>query len=154
MMPTLYPGSAQEILDMGLMGYALSRFCGLWVGFKIVTDVADEYSSIEVGLDRVSIVEPDYRIKGQAWRPRQNTALLSPYSLQQEQQVHDERMGAALAFARANKLDQIAAASGDDWLGIIAAGKTWYDLRGALLDIGMDDARLKSRWHPPAEAGA
>ena len=142
MMPTLYPGSAQEILDMGLMGYALSRFCGLWVGFKIVTDVADEYSSIEVGLERVNIVEPDYRINGQPWRPRQNTALLSPYSLQQEQQVHDERMGAALAFARANELDQIAVASGDDWLGIIAAGKTWYDLRGALLDIGMDEAAL------------
>ena len=143
LMPTLYPGSAQEILDLGLLGFALSRFSGLWVGFKIVTDVADEYSSIAVGLDRVEIVEPDFRLNGQPWKPRQNTALLSPYSLQQEKQIHDERLDAALAFARANRLNDVAVSSADDWLGIIAAGKTWYDLRGALLDIGLDDAALQ-----------
>ena len=142
-MPILYPGSAQEILDLGLMGYAMSRFSGLWVGFKLVTDVADEYSSIEVGLDRVKIIEPDFRLNGQPWRPRQNTSLISPYSLQQEKQVHDERLDAALAFARANGINEIAISSGDDWLGIIAAGKTWYDLRGALLDIGLDDDGLQ-----------
>ena len=49
MMPILYPGSVQEILDMGLLGFALSRFCGLWVGVKIVTDVADEYSTVQLG---------------------------------------------------------------------------------------------------------
>ena len=143
MMPVLYPGSAQEILDLGLLGFALSRFSGLWVGFKIVTDVADEYSSIEVGLDRVQVNEPDYRLNGQLWRPTQNTALLPPNSLRQEQQIYNERLGAALAFARANRINDIAVSSADDWLGIIAAGKTWYDLRGALLDIGLDDDGLR-----------
>ena len=143
LMPILYPGSAQEILDMGLLGFALSRFSGLWVGFKIVTDVADEYSSVEVGLERVEIVEPEYRVNGRNWRPRQNTALLSPYSLQQEKEIHDERLDAALAFARANRINEIAVSTPDDWLGIIAAGKTWYDLRGALLDIGLDDEALQ-----------
>ena len=143
LMPILYPGSAQEILDLGLLGFALSRFSGLWVGFKIVTDVADEYSSIEVGLDRVKIVEPDFRLNGQPWRPKQNTALLSPHSLEQERAVHEERLDAALAFARVNRINNIAVSSADDWLGIIAAGKTWYDLRGALLDIGLDDEALR-----------
>ena len=142
LMPILYPGSAQEILDLGRLGFALSRFSGLWVGFKIVTDVADEYSSVEVGLDRVQIVEPEYSLNGQIWRPRQNPDLLAPYSLQQEQQIHDERLGAALAFAKANGVNKIAISTADDWLGIIAAGKTWYDLRGALLDMGLDDAAL------------
>ena len=143
LMPILYPGSAQEILDMGALGFALSRFSGLWVGFKIVTDVADEYSSVEVGAGRVSIVEPDFQLNGQPWRPKQNTALLSPYSLQQEKEIHDERLDAALAFARANHINEIAVPSEDAWLGIIAAGKTWYDLRGALLDIGLDDEALQ-----------
>ncbi len=143
LMPTLYPGSAQEILDLGLLGFALSRFSGLWVGFKIVTDVADEYSSIEVGLDRVNIVEPDFRLNGQPWRPQQNTALLSPHSLEQERAIHEERLDAALAFARVNRINNIAVSSADDWLGIIAAGKTWYDLRGALGDIGLDDDALR-----------
>ena len=143
LMPILYPGSAQEILELGLLGFALSRFCGLWVGFKIVTDVADEYSSVEVGLDRVDIAEPDYRLNGRRWQPRQNPNLIAPYSLQQEQQIHDERLGAALAFAKANRVNEITVPSADAWLGIIAAGKTYYDLRGALLDIGLDDNALQ-----------
>ena len=143
LMPILYPGSAQEILDLGLLGFALSRFSGLWVGFKIVTDVADEYSSVEVGFDRVNIVQPEFRLNGQLWRPRQNPDLIAPYSLQQEQEIHDARLDAALAFARANQINQIALPTTDAWLGIIAAGKTWYDLRGALLDAGLDDAALE-----------
>ena len=145
LMPILYPGSAQEILDMGLLGFALSRFSGLWVGFKIVTDVADEYSSVEVGAGRVSLVEPDFQLNGQPWRPKQNTALLSPYSLQQEKEIHDERLDAALAFARANRINEIAVPTADAWLGIIAAGKTWYDLRGALRDIGLSDDEALQR---------
>jgi indolepyruvate ferredoxin oxidoreductase len=143
LMPILYPGSAQEILDLGLLGFALSRFSGLWVGFKIVTDVADEYSSVEVGLDRVDIVEPEFKLNGQLWRPRQNPDLLAPYSLQQEQEIHDARLDAALAFAKANRINDIAVPTAEAWLGIVAAGKTWYDLRGALLEAGLDDAALE-----------
>lgn len=142
LMPILYPGSAQEILDLGLLGFALSRFSGLWVGFKIVTDVADEYSSVDVGFDRVNIVAPDFRRNGRLWRPRQNPDLLAPYSLQQEQEIHDARLDAALAFARANRINKIAVPTADAWLGIVAAGKTWYDLRSALLEIGLDDDAL------------
>ncbi|MCY3831608.1 MAG: indolepyruvate ferredoxin oxidoreductase family protein [Chloroflexi bacterium] len=143
LMPILYPGSAQEILDLGLLGFGLSRFSGLWVGFKIVTDVADEYGSVNVGIDRVEIVEPEFQLNGRIWRPRQNPDLLAPYSLQQEQEIHGARLDAALAFAKANHINEIAVPTADAWLGIIAAGKTWYDLRGALLDIGLDDEALE-----------
>ncbi|MDE2859188.1 MAG: indolepyruvate ferredoxin oxidoreductase family protein [Chloroflexota bacterium] len=143
LMPTLFPGNVQEILDMGRVGFELSRFCGLWVGFKIVTDVADEYSSAEVSSERIRIVEPPFTVDGKPWRHTQNTALISPYSLQLEQQIHDVRLDAALAFAKANKINKITVAAPDAWLGIAAAGKTYYDLRQALLDIGLDDAELE-----------
>ena len=143
LMPTLYPGSVQEILDLGRLGIALSRFCGLWVGFKIVTDVADEYSTALVGADRVAITEPRLEVNGVQWRHRQNSALIAPYSLELEQQIHDERLDAALAFAGQNDINRIAVPTGDAWLGIVAAGKTWHDLRQAFHDIGMDDAALR-----------
>jgi len=143
LMPTFYPGSAQEILELGLLGFALSRFSGLWCGMKIVSDVADEFSSVEVGWQRVPITLPDYQPRGQPWQPRQNSNLIAPYSLQQERELHDERLGAALAFARANAINEVACAGADDRLGIIAAGKTWQDLRGALEAVGLDDAALQ-----------
>ena len=141
-MPILYPGSVQEILDLGRLGFEMSRYCGLWVGFKIVTDVGDEYSSVEVGGERIRIIEPPFEFQGRAWRPTQNTALIAPYSLQMEAEVQEARLEAAKAFARANGLNRITAATGDDWLGMIAAGKTYYDLRQALMDLGLDDDGL------------
>ncbi len=142
-MPILYPGSVQEILDLGRLGFEMSRYCGLWVGFKIITDVGDEYSSVEVARDRIRIVQPQFKVQGQAWRPTQNTALLAPYSLQLEKEIHEERLEAAKAFAKANRLNQITLPARNAWLGIISAGKTYYDVRQALLDIGLDDDALQ-----------
>ena len=142
-MPILYPGKVQDILDFGRLGFEMSRYCGLWVGFKIVTDVGDEYSSVEVDSDRIRILEPQFSPRGQAWRPTQNTALIAPHSLRLEKEVHEERLEAAKAFAKANKINQITAPTGDAWLGIIAAGKTYYDVRQALMDIGLDDDALE-----------
>ena len=141
-MPILYPGSVQDILDLGRLGLEMSRYCGLWVGFKIITDVGDEYSSVEVSSERISIVDPQFRLKGQPWRPTQNTSLIAPYSLQQEKEVHEERLEAAKAFAKANRLNQITVPTGDAWLGIISAGKTYYDVRQALINLGLDDDGL------------
>ena len=141
MMPVLYPGSAQEILDLGLLGFALSRYCGLWVGIKIVSDVADEFSTVKLGRER-QLVTPDFRLNGRRWQHRQDNNLVAPWSVEQEREVFEERYEAALAFARANQLNRSVAPGDEAWLGIVAAGKTWYDLRGSLRDIGLDEHEL------------
>ncbi len=141
--PVLFPGSVQEILDLGRLGFELSRYSGLWVGFKVVTNVADEIGTAEVAPDRVSVVEPGYTWEGGPWRPTQNPNLLPPWSLELERELHTGRLEAAKAFAATNRLNHITVPTPGAWLGITAAGKTYYDLREALRQLGLDDEALR-----------
>jgi indolepyruvate ferredoxin oxidoreductase len=54
-MPVLAPADPQDVLDLGLHGIALSRFCGLWTGVKLATNVVDGAASVQVGLDRLDL---------------------------------------------------------------------------------------------------
>ena len=140
--PVLFPGNVQEILDLGLYGFALSRYAGLWTGFKIVTNVADEIGTAEVAPDRVRIVDPGFTWDGKPWRPTQNPMLLPPFGLELEREIHYGRLEAARAFAGAHPINRITVPAPGAWLGIAAAGKTYHDLREALLELGLDDAAL------------
>src|ERR1700759_5515531 len=51
-MPVLAPSDPQDVLDLGLHGIALSRFCGLWTGFKLATNVVDGSATVELDRDR------------------------------------------------------------------------------------------------------
>ena len=140
--PTLFPGSVQEILDLGRYGFEMSRYSGLWVGFKIVTNVADEIGTAEVHPERVVIRDPGFTWEGKPWRPTQNPMLLPPYGLELEREIQYGRLEAAKAFAAAHPLNRITVPSPGAWLGIAAPGKTYYDLREALRELGLDDAAL------------
>src|SRR5881275_156842 len=59
MIPVLYPSSVQEIIDLGLHGWAMSRYSGCWVGFKCVSDTVESSASVSVDPDRVKIIVPD-----------------------------------------------------------------------------------------------
>jgi indolepyruvate ferredoxin oxidoreductase len=142
-MPTLFPGTVQEVLDLGLHGFALSRFSGLWVGFKIVTNIADEIGTAEVAPDRVRPRAPELTIDGRPWRPTQNPRLLLPDSLALEREIFYGRLEAARAYAAANNLNRITVPAPGAWLGIVAAGKTYYDVREALAELGLDDDALR-----------
>jgi indolepyruvate ferredoxin oxidoreductase len=141
--PVLFPGNVQEILDLGRLGIELSRYAGLWVGFKIVTNVADEIGTAEVGPGRIAIVDPGFQFEGKPWRPSQNPLLLPPYGLEMEREIHYGRLEAAKAFAAANGINRVALDTPEAWLGLAAAGKTYYDLREALNELGLDEAALR-----------
>src|SRR5919109_2037793 len=140
--PILYPGNVQELLDLGLHGFALSRYCGLWVAFKVVTNVADEAGTVEVGAERVRPILPSFEVDGRPFSHQPNPTLLAPHSLEMERSIYYHRLEAARQYAAANALNQIVVAAPDAWFGIIAAGKTYYDVRQPLHELGLDDETL------------
>lgn len=142
LMPTLYPGTVQEILDLGLHGFMLSRASGLWVGVKIVTNVADGAGTAEVAPDRIRPVVPTVELDGRPFEPAFDWRLVPPFNLEMERTLHYARLELARRYAWENKLNRITVPTPDAWLGILTAGKTYYDVRQALYELGLDDAAL------------
>src|SRR6202030_1875364 len=60
--------------------------------------------------------------------------------LEQEFRLHKYKLYAALAFARANKLDKIVLDSPKPRIGIVTTGKSYLDVRQAFDDLGIDEA--------------
>ncbi|MEM7114644.1 MAG: indolepyruvate ferredoxin oxidoreductase family protein [Chloroflexota bacterium] len=141
-MPVLYPGNVQEVIEYGRFGFELSRYTGLWAGFKFVTNIADGFASADISpIEKIE--RPVWEFDGKPWRHTQNSWLLAPGSLMLEREIHFGRLEAASRFAYANGLNQIKVSSNADWIGLVATGKTYYDLREALNSVGLDDAQLR-----------
>lgn len=139
-LPTLYPGSAQDVLDFGRLGYELSRFCGAWVGFKLVTNVADAYATIDTDPARLTFRPAHIEVDGRAWRPSQSSNMLYPTTIALEEEMFTHRLEAAQAFVAAQGFD-VTIGAGDARLGIVAAGTAYGEVRDALdrLGIGSGD---------------
>ncbi|MDQ3830509.1 MAG: indolepyruvate ferredoxin oxidoreductase family protein, partial [Candidatus Tectomicrobia bacterium] len=133
----------QELHHQGLHGFALSRYCGLWVAFKVVTNVADEAGTVEVGAERVRPILPSFEVDGRPFSHQPSPTLLAPHSLEMERSIYYRRLEAARQYAAANALNQIVVPAPDAWLGIVTAGKTYYDVRQALHELGLDDETLR-----------
>jgi indolepyruvate ferredoxin oxidoreductase len=143
MLPSLFPGNLQEVLDYGLHGFALSRASGLWVGFKLVTNICDAAGTAEVSPERVTPVMPEIEWNGKPYEHVPDGVMLAPAALISERSLLNVRLDLALAYARENRLNRITVNPPEAWLGIVAAGKTYYDVLQALGDLGLGDAELR-----------
>jgi len=134
-LPVFFPSNVQDILDMGLHAFAMSRFSGVWSGMKTIQEVVESSASVIVDPDRVKIVLPEDFIM-----PPGGLHIRWPDApLEQEARLMDYKWYAALAYVRANKLNHNVIESSADRFGIIASGKAFNDTRQALADLGLDD---------------
>ncbi len=134
LIPVLNPSNVQDYLDLGLHGYAMSRYSGLWIAFKCVTDVVESGSSVEVDPSRVvTRIPADFALPGGGLNIRWPDGIL-----EQEARILDYKVYAALAYARANGLDKIIWDSPKARLGIVTTGKSFGDVMQALADLGID----------------
>src|SRR5690242_2563571 len=140
LIPHLNPANVQDYLDLGLHGYAMSRFSGCWIAFKCVTDVVESGASVVADPARI-----ETRIPADFVLPSGGLNIRWPDGfLEQEARILDYKVYAALAYVRANGLDRIIwnePSSGHKArLGIVTTGKSFGDVMQALADLGIDEA--------------
>jgi len=144
MIPVLSPASVQEVLDYGVLGWALSRYSGCWVGMKCVKDTVEASASIDVDIDRVRIQLPE----GQPMPP-DGVNLRQPDSPHaQEARLHRFKLPAVQAFARCNTIDHVVRDTPTPMLGVITHGKSYLDVLQALQELELSElaaARLGVR---------
>ncbi len=133
--PTLAPADVREILLFGLLGFAASRFSGLWMGFKTVADVLNTSTSIDIAADMARITIPEFDMPPGGLNIRWPDDRWA-----QEKRVQDFKLPAIRAFARANGFDRRTLGRPAPRLGIVTTGKTYLQVVQALSDLGLDEA--------------
>ncbi len=137
MIPVLNPSSVQEMLDFGLHGWAMSRYSGCWVALKATADTVESSANVSVDPFRVKCVIPENFAL-----PADGVHIRWPDTPQaQELRLQHAKVYAAMAYARANRLDYMVWDSPRARLGIVATGKSYLDVRQALDDLHINEAR-------------
>ncbi|HCX34285.1 MAG TPA: indolepyruvate ferredoxin oxidoreductase family protein, partial [Rhodocyclaceae bacterium] len=138
--PVLAPAGIQDYLDLGLHGWAMSRYAGVWVALKTTSDTVESSATVELDPERPRIVLPeDFAL------PPDGVHLRWPDPQPaQEYRIQEYKVYAALAYCRANRLDHLVFGGAGEAvaarLGIVACGKAYLDVRQALDDLGIDEA--------------
>ena len=137
--PVFFPANVQEILDLGIHAFAMSRFSGLWSGMKTIQEIVESSATAMIDPERVDIVIPtDFQV------PQGGLHIRWPdHALEQEARLMHYKWYAALAYIRANRLNYNVIEGDHDRFGIMASGKAYNDTRQALMDLGLDDATCR-----------
>ena len=130
-MPYFYPRRVEDIVPMGLQAFALSRYAGVCVGFKIIIDTADANVLVDTGALRPSIVTPPDA--GLVHVVKHDHATV------REQTLYQVRHPAVKTWQRDNVVNhQIGEAPTTKKLGIIGVGKAVIEVSEALNILGFD----------------
>ncbi len=141
MIPMLYPCNVQEYLDLGLHAWAMSRYSGCVIGFKALADTVESTASVDADPFRLQIEYPDdVKMPEGGLNTRLSTDMLGVQARKQEALMQDYKIYAAIAYARANKLNRVMIDSPKAKLGIIASGKSYLDVLEALEELGIDES--------------
>jgi indolepyruvate ferredoxin oxidoreductase len=147
-LPVLVPGDVQGAVDLGRHAVALSRASGLWTAIKVVESVADGTGTVELHPDRIVPVIPHVDVDGPdgpvPFRARPSGRLLTPDTLGIEREIHAVRLELARRYGVDNRLNEVTVRGPSDWIGVMAAGHTFGEVREALRLLGLrtdDDLR-------------
>ncbi|TNC52996.1 indolepyruvate ferredoxin oxidoreductase family protein [Rubellimicrobium rubrum] len=136
-MPVLYPSSVHEFLGLGLLGIAMSRYSGCWVGFKVISETVETTAVVDLAQERREFVLPDFHV------PQGGLNIRWPDPpLVQDERLQEHKGYAARAFARANRVDEVTFDTPGARFGIVASGKAYEDVGQALQELGLAEREL------------
>ena len=133
MMPNLNPASIAEYLEFGLYGLALSRFSGMWVGFKAISETVESAQSIELPPYRQFVLPEDFQMPAGGLHYR-----WPDFPGPQIEERLESKKAATLAFAAANPIDRKIFDVPKARFGIVSTGKAHLDLMEALRLLGIN----------------
>lgn len=135
--PVLNPAGLEETVEYGLLGIAMSRFAGCWVGLKTTSATMDSSGTIGTRHEEMRITQPaDFLFPEDGVHARFPDGRVA-----QEARLMDVKLPAVAAFARENSIDRVVIHSPSPRLGIVSTGKSFLDVRRALQDLGLSDER-------------
>jgi indolepyruvate ferredoxin oxidoreductase len=142
MLPTLYPADPAEALLHGMHAVELSRASGLWSAMKVVTAMADGASTALVS---PSWQAPDLSdlpggLRAYGHQPRARLLGAELAELERSQQL--TRLPIAIEYIRRSGLNVVTGPRSAR-IGLVAAGKTYLDVRQALTALGLTEADLE-----------
>lgn len=139
-MPLLYPCDIEETLQFGLLGYALSRDSGCWVGFKAVPEVLNSSAIVDLSAGRLDIrVPPDpgkLRNRHIQWP--------DPWPAG-EVRFEELKLPRIIEFLRLNEINRVVVRAERPQLGLITTGKSYLDVIEALKHLGLTPAAAAQR---------
>ena len=137
MMPVIHPAGIDDYFELGLLGFALSRTSGLWVGFKTEADTVESSGTVELQPDEPKIViPPDLAVPEEGLSTR-----IGELAMTAEFRQLEYKLEAAKAFARSNAMNRVVVDTRKPRFGIAASGKSYMDVRQAFRLLGIDDKR-------------
>jgi len=140
--PSLYPSDPGEIVEYGLMAFAMSRYSGAWTALKCVNEIVDQTLTFDIDISGFRPVNP-------LWSnlpPEGVHARNGPFNpLRDEEIAAEHRLPMIQAFVRANRIDRLEIIAQKPTLAIVTAGKSYADVRAALALLDLDTAAAAAR---------
>ena len=137
--PVLYPADIQDVLDFGLIGIEMSRFTGSYIGYKLLPETIETASSVNADHNRIKINIPEFQFPPGGVNARHPDIIYA-----HEERIVRYKIPAAIAFARANNINQITHDCPNPRLGIVAAGMMWRVVLQAMRDLGITEEKAES----------
>jgi indolepyruvate ferredoxin oxidoreductase len=131
--PFLAPSSVHEFVEYGLLGLAMSRFAGTWVGFKATADTVETSATVDLSNERRLIIVPEFDFPEGGVHIRANDIWRD-----EDTRLQRYKGFAAQAFAKANGIDRLVWDTPRPRIGILSTGKAFADTMEALEELGID----------------